>query len=253
MSLKSRLLTAFSVLSLTAMGCATTAQNQPTQAGGSSTVEELPAEEHQGGTPEATPAPTAVAAPQLNSFGGPEDGFTAKMPGNPPQAVRNKVTTKAGDITTAAWNGNVDGVIYSLSIADYPAKVVASRAPEEFLDEGRDGLVKQLKGKVVSEENLTINDAYPGKAFTVTSDNGEVKARNYLVGPRLYTLLVLFNPSIGAPAADDFLRSLTLINPPPRIEHKGATSAPASTTPAPAEGTSAPASGTPAPADAAKK
>jgi hypothetical protein len=43
MSLKSRLLTAFSVLSLTA-ACATTQQGQPTQAGGSSTVEELPNE-----------------------------------------------------------------------------------------------------------------------------------------------------------------------------------------------------------------
>jgi hypothetical protein len=168
--------------------------------------------------------------------------------------VRNKVTTKAGDISTAAWNGNVDGVIYSLSIADYPAKVVAARPPEAFLNEGRDGLVNQLKGKLVSEENITINDTYPGKAFTISSDNGEVKARNYLVGPRMYTMLTLYNPSIGAPSADTFLRSLNLINPPPRIERKGST--PAGTpagTPAPAgSGTPAPAdSGTPAPAGSA--
>jgi hypothetical protein len=94
---------------------------------------------------------------------------------------------------------------------------------------------------VKSEENLTINDTYPGKAFVIASDQGEVRARSYLVGPRLYTMLALYNPSIGAPAADEFLRSLTLINPPPRVERatKGSTTgAPATgTTPPPDSGT----------------
>jgi hypothetical protein len=221
MSLKSRLLTAFSVLSLIAVACATSQQATPTQAGGTSTVEELPADENAGGQ-QGTAGGTAPApaAPQLNTFGGPEEGFTAKMPGTP-QVARNKVTIPAGDVVTAAWTSNVEGVIYSLSTADYPVKVVAARPPEAFLNEGRDGLVTQLKGTVKSEENITINDTYPGKAFTISSDNGEVRARNYLVGPRLYTMLALYNPSIGAPAADEFLRSLTLINPPPRVERKG--------------------------------
>jgi hypothetical protein len=217
MSLKSRLLGAFCVFSLVAFACATsqTGGNQP---GGSSTVEELPAENQPAGS---TPAPVAVApaGPQLKAFGSPEDGFNAKIPGEP-QVARNKVTIPAGDITTAAWTSNVEGVIYSLSTADYPTKVVAARPPEAFLNEGRDGLVSQLKGTIKSEENITINDMYPGKAFTVSSENGEVKARNYLVGPRLYTLLVLYNPSIGAPAANNFLQSLELVNPPPPVERK---------------------------------
>lgn len=215
MSLKSRLLGAFCVFSLVAFACATSQQGG-TQGGGSSTVEELPAEGQPAG---GAPAAAAPAGPQLNTFGAPEEGFTAKMPGTP-QVVRNKVTIPAGDIITAAWTSNVEGVIYSLSLADYPTKVVAARPPEAFLNEGRDGLVTQLKGTIKSEENITINDMYPGKAFTITSDNGEVKARNYLVGPRLYTMLSLYNPSIGAPAADEFLRSLALINPPPPVERK---------------------------------
>ncbi|WP_224247072.1 hypothetical protein [Hyalangium gracile] len=248
MSLKSRLIAAFSVLSLIAAACATTQQGQPSEAGGSSTVEELPTE---GGTgdqqataeaPTPAPAPASSAPiPQLNAFGGPEEGFTAKMPGNPPQAVRNKIPSKNGEISTAAWNGNVEGVIYSLSFFEYPTKTVASRAPEAFLNEGRDGMVAQLKGKLLNEENITINDAYPGKAFTIASDSGEVKSRIYLVGPRLYTMLTLYNPSIGAPAADEFLRSLVLINPPPRIERTGGR---ATTTTGPTD------AGTPGPTDA---
>ena len=202
MSLKSRLLTAFSAVVLFAAACATQ-QSAQTQA--SSTVEEIPNE--------AQPAAPTV---QLNRVEAPE-GFVIQMPGEP-QVVRNKVTIPAGDVTTAAWTSNVEGVIYSISIADYPEKVVAARPPEAFLEEGKQGLVNQLKGALKNEEALTLNEVYPGKAYTVSSDNGEVRARNYLVGPRLYTLLVLYNPSIGAPGADEFLGSLELVNPPPPVE-----------------------------------
>jgi hypothetical protein len=222
MSLKSRLVAAASVFTLIASGCATSQQNQPTPGGGSSTVEELPNEGQQGN---AQAAPAAPAAPQLSDVGSPEDGFTAKMPGTA-QVARNKVTIPSGDVTIATWNTSVEGVIYALTAADYPTKFVAARSPETMLNkEGRDSLITQLKGTLKSEENITINDMYPGKAMVISSDNGEVKARSYLVGPRLYTLLVLYNPSIGAPAADEFLRSLTLINPPPPVERKGSTPA----------------------------
>jgi hypothetical protein len=247
MSLKFRLLTAFSALALIASGCATSQQNQPAQAGGSSTVEELPTEEQPQGQAEAAPAPAPVPAAstvQFATVGGPDDGFTVKMPGAP-QVARNKVTIASGDVNIATWNSNVEGVIYALTATEYPVKFVATRAPETLLNkEGRDVLVGQLKGTLKSEENLTINDTYPGKAFVIASDQGEVKARSYLVGPRLYTMLALYNPSIGAPAADEFLRSLALINPPPRVERatKGAAT-PAPATPAPAT----PAPGTPAP------
>jgi hypothetical protein len=245
MSLKFRLLTAFSALTLIASGCATS-QGQTTQAGGSSTVEELPTEDGAQGQQqvEATPAPAAepaASAVQFATVGSPDDGFTIKMPGSP-QVVRNKVTIASGDVNIATWNSSVDGVIYALTATDYPVKFVAARAPETLLNkEGRDVLVGQLKGTLKSEENLTINDTYPGKAFVIASDQGEVRARSYLVGPRLYTMLALYNPSIGAPAADEFLRSLTLINPPPRVERatKGSTTgAPATgTTPPPDSGT----------------
>lgn len=221
MSVKSRLLGAFCVLSLVAFACATSQQggNQP---GGSSTVEELPGDNQAAGTTGGAKAGTtaAPAGPQLNPVGGPEEGFTAKMPGAP-QVTRDKVPLgAAGEVTRASWAANVESIVYSLIVADYPTKVVASRAPEAFLNDTRDGLVTQLKGTVKSEENITINDMYPGKAFTITSDSGEVKARTYLVGPRVYTMLSVYNPSVGAPAVDAFLQSLALINPQPPVEYK---------------------------------
>lgn len=233
MSLKSRLLTAVSVFTLIASGCATTQQG-PTQPGGSSTVEELPTEEGSQGSAQAAPA--TPPAPQFATVGAPEEGFTAQMPGAP-QVARNKVTIASGDVTIATWNSNVEGVIYALTTAEYPAKFISTRTAETLINrEGRDTVVGQLKGTLKSEENITINDTYPGKAFIVSSDQGEVKARTYLVGPRVYTMLVVYNPSIGAPVADDFLRSLALSNPPPPMSKGSA---------APA-GTGTPSTGTPA-------
>jgi hypothetical protein len=233
MSLKFRLLGAFGTAALLAAACAT---QKPAQTEASSSIEELPAEEN--GAPEKPQAPAVV----LNRIEA-EEGFVARMPGQA-QVVRNKVSIPAGDVTTAAWTSNVEGVIYSISIADYPEKVIASRPPETFLNEGREGLVDQLKGTVKSEEPLTINGVYPGKGYTVASDAGEVRARNYLVGPRLYTMLVLYNPSIGAPGADEFLGSLELVNPPPPVERRTSGAAADGGTPA-GGGTTGPDTGTP--------
>jgi len=246
MTLKSRLIAAASVFTLIASGCATTQQGQPTQGGGSSTVEELPNEGGQQGDAQAAPA-----GPQLNDVGAAEEGFTAKMPGAP-QVVRNKVPIRDGEVTIAAWNSNIDSVIYALTTADYPEKVVAARTAETMLTkEGRDSLMTQLKGTLKSEENITINDKYPGKSFVISSDSGEVKARSYLVGTRLYTMVVLYNPSIGAPAADAFLTSLNLIHQPPMVSRGAAPAAPAPGTPDGTTGAGTPEgaapAGTPAP------
>ncbi len=208
MSSLSRLLAALVTLSLLGAACAT-----KEGATGSSTVEEVSASES---------TPVERAKPQLQKLSPPEN-FSVMIPGEP-QAQRGEVAIPGGKVQTAAWTSNVEGVLYSISTADYPEKVVAANPASAFLNEGKNGLVNQLKGTLKSEEDVTLQ-GYPGKAFTVSSDSGEVRARNFLVGPRLYTLLVLYNPSIGAPQADEFLSSLELINPPPAVTPASAATA----------------------------
>lgn len=214
----SRLLGAVATLALIVAACAGQQKTGDNQTA-TSTIEELPGE----GGPEGGDPNAAAPVSNMTTVNA-EEGFTVKMPGQP-QPQRQKVTIPAGEVSTAAYSIQTpEGVIYSVSTADYPEKVVAARPAEAFLNEGRDGLTNQLKGTVSNEEALTL-DGYPGKSYTVSSPNGEVKARNFLVGPRLYTLLVLYNPSIGAPGADEFLTSLQLVNPPPAIQRAGAAGA----------------------------
>ncbi|MCI0570841.1 MAG: hypothetical protein L0Y66_08825 [Myxococcaceae bacterium] len=197
MRLRLRLVSALAVLSV-ASACATT--GQPVEA--SMTISEEP------NTPGATAAEAPVPAVTLQKLAPPE-GFAVMMPGEPKEQ-RGTKPSKAGDIVTAAWNSNVDNVVYSISVVDYPAKLVGNKKPEGFIEEAKTSIVTQLKGTLKEEQEATL-DGHPGKAFVVASDAGEVKARNYFVGNRLYTLLVVYNPAIGAAAGEQFLTSLELV------------------------------------------
>jgi hypothetical protein len=208
MTQKFRLLAAVTVLGIVA-ACATKPKGEAT-----STVEEIPNEPGASGGPAAPPAETPFA--EL----APPEGFKVQMPPNP-KVDRKTAPTPAGEVKVGSWATQTpEGVTFSVSTADYPESVIASISPTAFLNSVRDGVVKQLQGTIKTEEEITL-DGYPGKAFTAESGQGEVRVRNYLVGPRLYTLLVVYNPSIGAPQADAFLNSLTLVNPPPAIPFKG--------------------------------
>jgi hypothetical protein len=151
-----------------------------------------------------------------------EDGFSIALPAPAPEPTRQKATIPAGDVNVAAWSQrDANGVLYSVSIADYPAQLVASARPEAFLAEGRNGVLSQLRNSQLKSEEPVTLQGYPGTSYTVSSDNGEVQARNFLVGNRLYTLLVVYNPAIGAPDAQGFFDSLQLINPPPSLTPGG--------------------------------
>jgi hypothetical protein len=213
MSSLSRLLAALVTLSLLGAACAT-----KESASASSTVEEMPTEE-------TTPAQPEAQMQKLS----PEEGFTVLFPSQV-EPQRNSVDIKGGKVTTASWIAEVEGVRYSVSTTDYPEKIIAAYKPQNFLNEIKNGVVNQIKGTISSEQEITLQD-YPGKAFTVSSAAGEVRSRVYLVGPRLYTMLVVYNPSIGAPKADEFLGSLELINPPPAIPPASAATADGGTMP----------------------
>ena len=227
MSPLSRLFVALVTLSL-GLACATSGSSS----NASSSVEDVPSE-----TSSDVKPPTP-----LQKLTAPE-GFSVLFPGTP-EAQRSKVPVPGGEVLTAAWSADENGVLFSVSTLDYPESVVASRPASDFFAGGKAQLVSKLSGTIKSEENITLQ-GYPGQALTISSDSGEVRARSFLVGPRLYTLLTRYNPSIGSPQVDEFLGSLELINPPPAIT-PAPRSTPDSGTPAGDGGTPSSDAGTPA-------
>ncbi len=238
MSPLSRLVASLATLMLMASGCA--GQQKPESREASSTIEEIP---NEGGE--------ETSGVQFNVLNAPE-GFSVKLPGEAPQAQRSeaalpKRTDKATLVTYAA---NENGVSYIVNAVDYPEAFVATVPAEALIKGGIEGIAQQVQGEVKSSEDITL-DGYPGKAYMLASPSGEVKGRSYLVGPRVYNLITVYNAAIGAPGADEFLDSLKLVNPPPQIERAGAeaegaeAAAPSAETAAPAaeEAGSQPATG----------
>ncbi|GHG95366.1 hypothetical protein [Comamonas sp. JC664] len=216
MSPLSRLVASLATLSLLSAACA--GMQKPENQEASSTIEELP---NEGGD--------AAPAVQFNVLEAPE-GFTVKLPGEPPQAQRSeaplpKRTDKATLVTYAT---NVDGVSYIVNAVDYPEAFVATVPAEALINGGIQGIAQQVGGELKSSEDTTL-DGYPGKSYMLASPSGEVKGRSFLVGPRVYNLITVYNAGIGAPGADEFLSSLTLINPPPQVERPAPAEADAGT------------------------
>ncbi|WP_223638764.1 hypothetical protein [Corallococcus sp. EGB] len=209
------LLASLTTLALIAGACANQQKTDGSSSSGgpqaTSTIEDVPNE--------GAPAEQGGGAAPATAFKPYEatEGFVIAMP-TEPQVERKQVPLGANTVNTAAFSSRTeDGTIYSVSTADYPERLVASRPPEALLNEGKDGLVKQVQGTIKEEADITL-DGYPGKSYTVSSPVvGEVKARNFLVGPRLYTLLVIYNPNHPNTTADEFLTSLKLVNPPPAV------------------------------------
>jgi len=194
------LLRALTVLLLAgSVACATT--KAPVEA--TSTIEVI--EEGNGGEAPST----------LVEYEAPE-GFKVKLPPSDQEPKRETVPLpQGGEAKVAAWAvRDPSGVLYSIWLADYPTELVSKTSPENFLNEGRDGVLQQLQNAQIVSENPITLQGFPGREYTLTSDNGDVKGRNFLVGNRLYTQIYIYNSAVGAPEGDAFLNSLELVNPP---------------------------------------
>ncbi|MCI0569741.1 MAG: hypothetical protein L0Y66_03245 [Myxococcaceae bacterium] len=200
MSTLLRSLVALLVVAGLGVACATA--QKPSEA--TSTIEVI--SEADAGAPGSPLVPLATA-----------QGFALMMPpGAEPRSQTVKIP--AGDVQVSSWSATDEsGVNYSVTTADYPPALVSKSSADVFLSEARQSVLQQLpNAKVVSEETVALQ-GYPGTTYVVQSDRGEVRGRHYLVGNRLYTMLVVYNPAIGAPHAGAFFDSLQFINPPPPI------------------------------------
>lgn len=207
MSPLSRLVASLATLSLIAAACA--GQQKPDNREASSTIEDVA---NEGGDEAPAVAFNVLEAPE---------GFTVKLPTTDapiePSRTEAALPKRTDKATLVTYSANKDNVSYIVNAVDYPEAFVATVPAEALINGGIQGIAQQVNGELKSSEDITL-DGYPGKAYMLASPSGEVKGRSFLVGPRVYNLITVYNAGIGAPGADEFLTSLTLVNPPPQIE-----------------------------------
>lgn len=146
---------------------------------------------------------------------------TIAMPGEPSKRER-VVNSAIGDLKLIMYmfqpaDGTDDNVLYGVSFSDFPEGTIHSDSAsiiKQFLDNTRDGAIKSIQGKLLSEVEINYKQ-YPGREQWVDYKNGmaTINFRYYLVKNRLYTLQVITladksnNKSIGK-----FMSSFKLVD-----------------------------------------
>lgn len=136
--------------------------------------------------------------------------FTVKVPGKPKKLTQT-VDTEVGKIEAIYYLVELkEGqVVYAVAFNDYP-KEFATKSDDEkqgILDGVRDGNIKPHKGKVTTETKIKL-DGHPGREYTFTGKLGGEgepitgNVRLYLVGERLYQLIILAGDKTPAEKED---------------------------------------------------
>ena len=124
----------------------------------------------------------------LRSFSPENNNFSVLMPGNP-RFQTQTVNTAVGLIEIKMYISEVDGIAYLIDSNEYPEKVIET-SPKLILDGARNGAVKNVYGKLISETIISL-DGYPGRELNIAIADGGARARIYLVKNALYQLIVV--------------------------------------------------------------
>ena len=151
-----------------------------------------------------------------------EGGFSVEMPGKPEIQTQARATI-FGVIRPVVYLVDHPEAQYLLNYADYPPGLVGESTPDVILDGAVLGLVSDTGGSLQAVEAIELQ-GYPGREVHVTAPDGrsEIRARIYLVGERLYQLLVLASVEVDV-AADTarYFDSLSLFAYPPAATEVG--------------------------------
>jgi hypothetical protein len=171
--------------------------------------------------PAATAAPSRPAAEPkakvaANSFDEkskvfrcPEGKFTVFMPVNP----RKQEAKILGVQMNMFFFQERDGA-YAVAYADLPIPSGESSAKiQERLDGARDGMVRNVNGKLTGESRIFLQSKHPGREVRaeLPAVGGILRARVYIAGSRLYQVAVMGLPAwANSEEATRFLNSIAV-------------------------------------------
>jgi hypothetical protein len=151
-----------------------------------------------------------IAGADFKEFSSKDGKFKAQFPGEPMTKTIDAAGVKAKTFTVEEKNGG-----YVVSYADLPIPAdEGADLIEKRLDGSRDGMVKNIRGTLTGEKKIKLADKYPGREITadLPGKKGVIRARIYIVGKRLYQVLVIGTEDTAKSAdATKFLESFQLI------------------------------------------
>ena len=146
----------------------------------------------------------------MTEFTSTEYKFKASFPSKPTEQEQTASGIKFKMFATESKNG-----AYMVWVADIPIPANESDAMlQQRLDGARDGAIKNVGGTQKSSSASTLAGKYPGREFSAgitQPTEGLLRARIYLVGTRLYQVMVIgIDSYANSSEATAFLNSFKL-------------------------------------------
>jgi len=122
----------------------------------------------------------------LEKFSSKAGRFSLMAPGNMEKESRT-IQTKVGPVELISYTVSKRNYSYIVSFSDYPQEVVDQSDPDKMLLGARNGLLKSIQGKLISEDKIAYEND-PGVEIHFTAKNGIGEGHMVLVlsGKRLY-------------------------------------------------------------------
>lgn len=178
-------------------------------------------------------ATTAPVPPEPAVFFSREGRFKAKFFGKV-----QELTEKRGGLDVKMYATEKPDGAYAVVVLDLPFLAgQTDEAVQGLLDAMRDGMVQSLGAKLQDSKRVTLDKKHPGREFSVTfekpkagtgeafsvtlnlPEDGVLRARVYLVGDRVYTILAAGKKDFPTSReADAFFESFQLTEAPPKPE-----------------------------------
>lgn len=134
-------------------------------------------------------------------------GFEAKFPYD----VKEQAAAEGGG-TAAGFDPQ--GIMYMVGVTPANEEVGKRKTPKQQLDDGVDGAVGKVGGKLASQKDIKLG-ANPGREFEVELKGGHATMRAYLVGTRSYLVGVVHKDGTTLPMSPaDFFASFHLTGKP---------------------------------------
>ncbi len=141
----------------------------------------------------------------------PEGGrYLVLMPGAPQTGAQPVALPDGRSVQMYQGSIETPNAAYVATFVDYPADVISRAPPDKHLDNARDGTTKGHTMR--NEKRLTIAQN-PGREYVVVRGDGLVMVvRSFIVGNRLYQLIVVGRPGVDQhPDTAKFLESFRLL------------------------------------------
>lgn len=145
-----------------------------------------------------------------------EGNFSVWMPGTP-KLTTEAIDTAAGKLNLYSHEVSAGNMFYIVAYIDYPEELIKQRNPYKMLEDGRDGAINNVQGKLLNEADVPYL-GHPGKEITAEATREKVpyilKMKFFLIKNRLYQLgVVMYKDKETATQSDvkKFYNSFSLL------------------------------------------